>query len=149
MGNTTFHVHLVVRDALESFSDAELASLFSNTSTEQNLTADEARAYLSGRLAQGDEVIPLSDECAGFDYTGGGCPGHADPAPAPRQNPLTKKAQVMAVIDAGGRITEADRPGLHQLWDAAGTAVPAWQTALRAAVVETIRRAARDARPGQ
>jgi len=58
-------------------------------------------------------------------------------------NPLTKKSQVMAVIDAGGRITDADRPGLHQLWDPAGTAVPAWQTALRAAVLETIRRAAR------
>ena len=41
------------------------------------LTPSEAREILYDHLAQGHEVIPLTSEpCPGFDYSGGGCPGH-------------------------------------------------------------------------
>ena len=42
-----------------------------------SLSPEEARDHLYDELAQGHEVIPLSGEpCPGFDYSGGGCPGH-------------------------------------------------------------------------
>ncbi|WP_262098368.1 hypothetical protein [Stenotrophomonas maltophilia] len=51
-----------------------------------------------------------------------------------RQEPLTKKSQVLLVLRAGGRIVVGHRPGLLQLLDAEGSSVPAWQTALKAAM---------------
>ncbi|MEN5271885.1 hypothetical protein [Stenotrophomonas lactitubi] len=50
-----------------------------------------------------------------------------------RQNPLTKKSQVLQVLNAGGRIVTGHRPGLLQLLDADDSPIPAWQTALKAA----------------
>ncbi|MDG9761679.1 MULTISPECIES: hypothetical protein [Stenotrophomonas] len=50
-----------------------------------------------------------------------------------RQQPLTKKSQVLLVLRAGGRIAPGHRPGLLQLLDADDSPVPAWQTALKAA----------------
>lgn len=40
----------------------------------------EARETLYDELAKGHEVIPCvsADQCPGFDFTGGGCPGHPD-----------------------------------------------------------------------
>ncbi|MGH3799321.1 MAG: hypothetical protein ACREPD_13020 [Stenotrophomonas sp.] len=52
---------------------------------------------------------------------------------ADRQAPLTKKSQVLAVIEAGGRVAQAARPGLYRLLNRAGQEVPAWQTAIKAA----------------
>ncbi|OWQ68529.1 hypothetical protein CEE58_01315 [Stenotrophomonas maltophilia] len=51
----------------------------------------------------------------------------------PREDPLTKKSQVLLVLMAGGRIVTGHRPGLLQLLDAEDSPVPAWQTALKAA----------------
>lgn len=50
-----------------------------------------------------------------------------------RQDPLTKKSQVLLVLRVGGRIVAGHRPGLLQLLDAEDSPVPAWQTALKAA----------------
>lgn len=50
-----------------------------------------------------------------------------------RRDPLTKKAQVADVLEAGGRIVQGSRDGLLRLLDRTGQEVPAWQTALRAA----------------
>ena len=45
----------------------------------QLTTADELRAFLADCLAEGKEVIPLTNEaCEGFDYKTG-CPGHERP----------------------------------------------------------------------
>lgn len=46
---------------------------------------------------------------------------------------LTKTSEVMAELAAGGRIITGDRPGLLMLVDSGGSAVPAWQTALKSA----------------
>lgn len=51
----------------------------------------------------------------------------------PRQDPLTKKTEVLQVLQAGGRIAAGHRPGLLQLLGADDNPVPAWQTALKAA----------------
>lgn len=51
----------------------------------------------------------------------------------PRQDPLTKKSQVLLVLRAGGRIAAGHRSGLLQLLGADGGPIPAWQTALKAA----------------
>ncbi|WP_445979108.1 hypothetical protein [Stenotrophomonas muris] len=51
----------------------------------------------------------------------------------PRQDPLTKKSEVLQVLQAGGRIAAGHRPGLFQLLAADHSPIAAWQTALRAA----------------
>lgn len=80
MGSTTYHVHLRVRAALRDYSRQELASMFRSTKTGKNLSAAEAKEVLYDHLAQGHEVIPLGPVCAGFDWTGRGCPGHQEGA---------------------------------------------------------------------
>ncbi|UXB21734.1 hypothetical protein K7566_08560 [Stenotrophomonas maltophilia] len=51
----------------------------------------------------------------------------------PRLDPLTKKSEVLQVLQAGGRIVTGHRPGLLQLLGTDSKPVPAWQTALKAA----------------
>lgn len=80
MADTTFHVAMSVRGALKNSSRRELASMFTNGQGGRRLTADEAKDVLLEHLAKGHEVIPLAQECEGFDYAGGGCPGHTKPA---------------------------------------------------------------------
>ena len=75
-GGKTYHVHLCVRGYLRGASKRELAGMFQRTDGSK-LSADEAREYLMDCLSQGKEVLPLSSECDGFDYSGKGCPGHA------------------------------------------------------------------------
>lgn len=70
------HVHLDVRGALSNMSRKELAGMFSESSTGRKLSADEAREVLMDHLEAGHRVIPIRQACEGFDYTGGGCPGH-------------------------------------------------------------------------
>jgi hypothetical protein len=36
----------------------------------------QARKHLAECLVKGWTVLPASPLCVGFDYTGGGCPGH-------------------------------------------------------------------------
>jgi hypothetical protein len=42
----------------------------------RSMTPEEARETLYDELAKGHEVIPFGPVCEGFDYGGGGCPGH-------------------------------------------------------------------------
>ncbi|ENE2730585.1 TPA: hypothetical protein UM350_004345 [Stenotrophomonas maltophilia] len=55
----------------------------------------------------------------------------------PRRDPLTKKSEVLQVLKAGGLIVTGHRDGLWQLLDAESRSVPAWQTALKAALKAT------------
>ncbi|MBN8714616.1 MAG: hypothetical protein J0H50_11720 [Xanthomonadales bacterium] len=47
---------------------------------------------------------------------------------------LTRKAQVLAVIKAGGKVRSGQRARLWVLLDKHGREVPAWQTAIKGAV---------------
>lgn len=69
------HMCLNVRGALLNMTDRELMSMFTHDDG-RKMTAIEARNALMDELAQGHEVIPFGDACDGFDYSGGGCPGH-------------------------------------------------------------------------
>lgn len=77
MANTIYHCSLSVRGALKHSTRRERASTFVATNG-QKLTADEAKDVLMDHLAKGHECIPMASDCVDFDYTGGGCPGHAE-----------------------------------------------------------------------
>lgn len=36
----------------------------------------EARAFIKQQMDLGHKLMPMSDNCEGFDPFGGGCPGH-------------------------------------------------------------------------
>ncbi|CAI8718499.1 hypothetical protein [Pseudomonas chlororaphis] len=71
----TFHIHLSVRGALRDFSKHQLKGMFQSADGNP-CTADEAKDLLCECLAQGKEVLPFGPTCEGFDFSGGGCPGH-------------------------------------------------------------------------
>lgn len=79
MANFTGHIHLDVRGALSNMSRRELAGMFTESSTGRKLSADQAREVLMDHLEAGRRVIPIGPACEGFDYAGGGCPGHEVP----------------------------------------------------------------------
>ena len=70
----TFHIHLSVRGAIRDFSKRQLKGMFRVDGRE--CTAEEAKDHLLEALAQGKEVLPFGPPCEGFDFSGGGCPGH-------------------------------------------------------------------------
>lgn len=70
---TTHHVCISVRGYVLG-SDHDLISLFQLQG--RRLSPREARELLLEQLAQGREVLPIGPACEGFDYSGGGCPGH-------------------------------------------------------------------------
>jgi hypothetical protein len=79
--NKTVHMCIDVRGVL-GWPDRELNGFLVNAETGKNLTAAEAREALYAELLQGHAVIPMGEPCEGFDYSGGGCPGHPVPEEA-------------------------------------------------------------------
>lgn len=75
----TTHMCLSVRGALKTMTKKQLVSMFDHDGG-RRMTADEARDALLDELAKGHEVIPFGKACEGFDYSGGGCPGHLRPS---------------------------------------------------------------------
>lgn len=71
-----FHVHLDVGGYLKHATDDELSGMLRDVATGASLTANEARRALQEHLDAGRLVLPMGPACEGFDYTGGGCPGH-------------------------------------------------------------------------
>lgn len=69
------HCSLSVRGALSTMKKRDLARLFRHESG-RRMTADEAKETLMQCLADGKEALPFGPACEGFDYAGGGCPGH-------------------------------------------------------------------------
>lgn len=71
----TMHCCLDVRGSLKTMTKRQLAGLF-RYSNGTKCTAEEATDHLLEALAQGKEVLPFGPPCDGFDFSGGGCPGH-------------------------------------------------------------------------
>jgi hypothetical protein len=78
-------VCLSVRDAIKEAHRSRAKGSHYNDDQGRPLTRLEAIDALMNELAKGHEVIPLGSECgnpcknpgcAGFDYSGGGCPGY-------------------------------------------------------------------------
>lgn len=79
---TTHHVCVDVENALRNWSDAtmeEFAPWFT-VNGKQLQTARDLRKLLMAELSLGHELMPLSNDCVGFDYKTG-CPGHPVAAP--------------------------------------------------------------------
>jgi hypothetical protein len=91
---TTAYLCLNVRGALRNMTKREKRGMFKHDDG-RTMTADEADNALMDELVKGHEVIPMNTECgnpcryascSGFDFSGGGCPGHASgeqPTPEP------------------------------------------------------------------
>jgi len=75
---TMRHMKMSIRGCLMNWSDDEMRGVFSD-SDGADLSPYEARKMLLDELAKGHEVIPVGNECEGFDYSGSGCPGHPMP----------------------------------------------------------------------
>lgn len=77
MAGETIHVCVSVRGAIRSLtaSRAKMAPGMSHAGG-RPMTREEAIESLLDELAKGHEVLPFGDPCEGFDYSGGGCPGH-------------------------------------------------------------------------
>lgn len=75
----TVHLCLSVRGALTNWTRRDFANLLTHNDG-RKATAEEAKAYLLEELSKGHEVIPIGPPCEGFDYSGGGCPGHPSEA---------------------------------------------------------------------
>lgn len=59
------------------------------------LSDAEARIELNKLLEAGHTVMPVGDDCEGFDVFGGGCPGH---------EPLAGSELVRAMLERGDKI---------------------------------------------
>jgi hypothetical protein len=80
VAETIIHVSLSVRGALK-WPPAKLreATEWITKPDGSRFTPAELRDALLDELAQGHEVIPMAENCEGFDFKTG-CPGHAEPA---------------------------------------------------------------------
>lgn len=75
-----YHVCLSVRGFIVG-PDKDLLNLFLDPDSGRRLAPPEARNLLMDQLKAGREVLPFGPPCEGFDYSGGGCPGHDVEAP--------------------------------------------------------------------
>ena len=72
---TIHHMCLSVRGALMNWSDRQFVGVFRHDDG-RSMSPSEAKEALLDELSKGREVIPCGPVCEGFDYKGGGCPGH-------------------------------------------------------------------------
>lgn len=83
MSAKTFHMCLNVRGALMNWSDSRFIGVFKHDDG-RSMTPREAKETLLDELSKGHEVIPCGPVCEGFDFSGGGCPGHQETQEATR-----------------------------------------------------------------
>jgi hypothetical protein len=77
MSSTIVHMCINVRGAIRNFRRREWKNCCTDSETGRTLTPDEVYEGFLDELAKGHAVIPFGKACEGFDYSGGGCPGHA------------------------------------------------------------------------
>jgi hypothetical protein len=76
--NRIVHLCLSVRGALMNWESYQWVGVVRDDSG-RVLSPREFKEALLDELANGHEVIPYGTACEGFDYSGGGCPGHDVP----------------------------------------------------------------------
>ncbi len=74
MSTRIVHVCISVRGAIRNWRDWR--GSITGDDGRRLKTQDEIQNALMDELAKGREVIPFGDPCEGFDFSGGGCPGH-------------------------------------------------------------------------
>ena len=77
MKGKTIHMCVSVRGAIGNLqrSRAKMAPGMSHAGG-RPMTRLEAIDALFDELEKGHKVLPMGEPCEGFDYSGGGCPGH-------------------------------------------------------------------------
>lgn len=81
----TLHINLSVRGVLHrAFRDKryfrQCLKWITRDDGSQYRDTGELLDALLDELAKGHEVLPMTKQpCDGFDYSGGGCPGHKEP----------------------------------------------------------------------
>lgn len=69
------HMCQSVRGALQNWKPRDWRNVIRDDQGRW-LTPAEAKFFFMDELAKGHEVLPFGEPCEGFDYSGGGCPGH-------------------------------------------------------------------------
>ena len=70
-----FHLKLDIKGCLLNWDRERMERVFTDY-LGRELSDWDARNYLLDELANGHRVLPVGGPCDGFDYSGGGCPGH-------------------------------------------------------------------------
>jgi len=69
------HMSMNISGLLRNYGRKKMDGIF--TDDNGNEYSDKtARKYLAECQAKGWKLLPMSDECEGFDHFGDGCPGH-------------------------------------------------------------------------
>lgn len=84
MGKQIRHLSVSIEGLIRNTGKKSMRGFFSDDDG-RDLSDKEVRQYLDECQAKGWKLIPFSSECEGFDYFGGGCPGH------PQEEPCTRK----------------------------------------------------------
>lgn len=84
MENKIIHLSVSIEGLIRNSGKKSMKGFFSDENG-RDLSDKEVRQYLAECLAKGWKLIPFFSECEGFDYFGGGCPGH------PQEKPCTSK----------------------------------------------------------
>ncbi len=74
MAKTTHHMSMNLEGLLRNYKRKKI-NIFSDDNGRE-LSDKEARQYIAELQAKGHKLMPMSDNCEGFDPFGGGCPGH-------------------------------------------------------------------------
>lgn len=76
-GRKTTHHHMSVNieGLLRNYKRKSMTGLFTDDDGKV-ISNEAARNYLAECQQKGWKLLPMSDNCEGFDHFGGGCPGH-------------------------------------------------------------------------
>ena len=64
----------------------------------KHLSDAEARIKLNKLLEAGHTVMPVGDDCEGFDVFGGGCPGHEPLAGSDLTRAMLKRGDALVIV---------------------------------------------------
>lgn len=62
------------------------------------LSDEDARILLTSLLNKGHKVMPVGDDCEGFDVFGGGCPGHKPLAGSDLTRAMLKRGDALVIV---------------------------------------------------
>lgn len=70
----TYHMSMNINGLLRNYKRKKIN--FFEDDNGRPLSDKEAREHIAELQAKGHKLMPMSDECEGFDPFGVGCPGH-------------------------------------------------------------------------
>ena len=80
------------------------------------LSDDEARILLNKLLAKGHTVMPVGDDCEGFDVFGGGCPGHEPLSGSDLTRAMLKRGDALVIVRVSDESDEMALEHRKEFW---------------------------------